>query len=339
MDMISIDQIKTDNKYLRVGVNVDKLKDSIEAVGLINPLIINKDNLLLAGGRRYTALKELGWTEVPVRQVDEGKLKEELISIDENLVRKNLEDLELEHSLCRGKQIYEELYPETKEEITLEDIKPKPPKKKLNEEELKEELDEAFGELKKKTFVQDIAHKTGLSETAIKKAILRDSAASDEVKTARMSGEIGASHVNELIKLEKETQEQILPYIREKSASVVKDMIKDINEMGVDKAIEKTINRAPVTKEYIALKNTAKRMNKMIKKIIKDDPSFDGEERADAFKEIEKLKTSFFNLEQSLYLESQQDDEYMDMGSQSEDTDEEFMPPQMAESSDFQPTI
>ena len=111
MEFINITSIKATNKYLRLDTNVEKLKKSIETVGLINPLVINLKNELIAGGRRYTALKELGHTEVAVIKVDKSDLMQELISIDENLVRKDLSNLELEQSLSRGKEIYETVYP------------------------------------------------------------------------------------------------------------------------------------------------------------------------------------------------------------------------------------
>jgi len=69
------------------------LAKSIEQVGLIHPLSINKDNELLAGGRRYSAIKKLGWDKVEVTVVDNSELEQELISIDENLVRKPLSKL------------------------------------------------------------------------------------------------------------------------------------------------------------------------------------------------------------------------------------------------------
>jgi len=62
--------IKRNSEYLRHGTDVDTLKKSIDSIGLINPLTINKDNELLAGSRRFQALTELGWSEVDVHVVD-----------------------------------------------------------------------------------------------------------------------------------------------------------------------------------------------------------------------------------------------------------------------------
>lgn len=84
MELMPIDSIKIKSSYLRTETNIEKLKKSIETVGIINPLIINNNNELIAGGRRYSALKELGFKEVPAIRVDKNEQEQELISIDEN---------------------------------------------------------------------------------------------------------------------------------------------------------------------------------------------------------------------------------------------------------------
>ena len=81
---------------IRKQTNIEDLKKSISTIGLINPLTLDANNLLLAGRRRYQAVKELGWTDVDVRIIDtDGDLKAMQITIDENLRRRNLSDLEV----------------------------------------------------------------------------------------------------------------------------------------------------------------------------------------------------------------------------------------------------
>jgi len=75
--------------------NIEELKKSIEEVGLICPLAVNENRELLAGRRRYQALKELGIEEVATITLSaENPLKAFLISLHENIKRKNLTDLE-----------------------------------------------------------------------------------------------------------------------------------------------------------------------------------------------------------------------------------------------------
>ncbi len=83
--------------------DIVELADSIAALGLIQPLTIDASNRLLAGGRRYTAIKQLidtgRWSdsvEVPVHQrsdidatmLDEAVARE--IELEENLQRNDM---------------------------------------------------------------------------------------------------------------------------------------------------------------------------------------------------------------------------------------------------------
>ncbi len=45
---------------------VEKIMSSIKEFGVINPLIVDKDNVLIAGHGRYEALKRLKYNEVPI---------------------------------------------------------------------------------------------------------------------------------------------------------------------------------------------------------------------------------------------------------------------------------
>jgi hypothetical protein len=47
--------------------DIDSLARSITDVGLLHPIVIRPDGVLIAGARRLAACKALGWSEIPVR--------------------------------------------------------------------------------------------------------------------------------------------------------------------------------------------------------------------------------------------------------------------------------
>ena len=277
--------IKRNSEYLRHGTDVDTLKKSIDSIGLINPLTINKDNELLAGSRRFQALTELGWSEVDVHVVDRDLLQQELISIDENLVREPLNRLELEKCLNRGREIYEQLNPNAnKIDLSNESLTPE---NKLKDKEQEKVDNDSFAAI--------TAEKTGLSKSVIKSAIKRDELAADSVKQARSQGELNASQTNEIIQLDKNLQEKVLPLIADKTVKEAKQIIKAVKQGGIDAAIEENEKIVPLPKEYILLKSPVKRVNKNLSRILLEGMKYEGPEK-DAFnKEMLKLKDNLVN--------------------------------------------
>jgi len=72
------------------------LMDSLKRHGLMNPVVINEKNELIAGHRRMEAAKRLGWKSIEVRIVD-GRERADLVEmeIEENTQRKALTSDEL----------------------------------------------------------------------------------------------------------------------------------------------------------------------------------------------------------------------------------------------------
>ncbi|MCK5726644.1 MAG: ParB N-terminal domain-containing protein [Thiotrichaceae bacterium] len=272
--------IKLNNKYLRLNTNVDTLKKSIEKIGLINPITLNQDNDLLAGSRRFQAMSELGWKECNVHIVDRGPLEQELISIDENLVRAPLSRLELEECLNRGREIYETLNPDViKVDLSNEDLTGESKQKQME----KDKLDT-------NSFAAITAEKTGLSKSVIKSAIKRDALASEAVKKARGLGELNASQTNEIIRLDKDIQEDILPLIADKTVKEARKIIRAAREGGVQAALEETDTLIPLPKEYTLLKNPLKRINKNLSRILLEELRYDGPDQVQINKDMIELK-------------------------------------------------
>ena len=279
MEKLALNQVIVSNPYLRTNTDIEALKKSIEAVGLINPLTINKDNELLAGGRRYQAMKELNIDEALVQRVDLSSLEQELISIDENLVRTPLNKIELENCLNRGREIYEELNP-TANKVKTE-VKEMTPEEKRNEKAQDEEDTTSFAAI--------TAEKTGLSKAVIKKAIQRDEQSSKKVKLARGAGEISASQVNEIIQLKKGDQDRLLDHVKNKSVKDVRKMIKTARIDGLDAAIEESENTQEVPREFIQLEAMAKKTNKLLSKVIIENIHAEGDQFKKVIAQIKSL--------------------------------------------------
>ena len=111
---IELNKIKNFEPIREVG-NVSDLKSSIQQIGLLEPLVVTPDYSLIAGHRRYKALKELNINEVEIIiKNPANKYEEFLMALHENIKRKNLtwqEEVVLE---LQEKKLYEEQFPETK---------------------------------------------------------------------------------------------------------------------------------------------------------------------------------------------------------------------------------
>ena len=93
---------------------VAELKASIEAIGLLNPIIVSPRMAngwfnLVAGLHRLHAIATLGWTEVPAIVLDLNEAQAQLAQIDENLVRSELDDLERAQHHAKRKELLEAL--------------------------------------------------------------------------------------------------------------------------------------------------------------------------------------------------------------------------------------
>ncbi|MDA3731428.1 ParB N-terminal domain-containing protein [Niameybacter massiliensis] len=65
--LIKVDSIIVNDRIRKELGNIEALANNIKENGLINPILVTKDYELIAGERRYSAIKLLGWEEVEVR--------------------------------------------------------------------------------------------------------------------------------------------------------------------------------------------------------------------------------------------------------------------------------
>lgn len=91
---IPIDEIIIDrqSRQRRELTGLEELAESIRTVGLINPPVIDANNVLVAGERRLTACRDLlGWTHIPVQDASTiDPLDLHLIELEENVKRIDL---------------------------------------------------------------------------------------------------------------------------------------------------------------------------------------------------------------------------------------------------------
>ncbi len=64
----------------------EKIKNSIQEFGYVDPVIVNKDMTVIGGHQRITVLKTLGYTEIDCVIIDIDKTKEKALNIALNKI-------------------------------------------------------------------------------------------------------------------------------------------------------------------------------------------------------------------------------------------------------------
>jgi N6-adenosine-specific RNA methylase IME4 len=240
---INISNIKV-NKNRR-AIDKDKVKelaDSIQEIGLLNPVTVSKivyakpdkqkwirdnngsesdwqDQLqnwrdacsvagydLIAGAHRIAAYKLLGKTEIKANITSLDGLKAKLAEIDENLIRNELHYTERGDLLLDRKRIYEDLHPETKREATL----------KQNRSVIITERDIP-------SFVKDTSSKTGVSENTVEKEIQIAKKLGSDIKETVRKHDIPKTDALKLARMDEEKQRAVVDKIRSGEAKSVVD--------------------------------------------------------------------------------------------------------------------
>ena len=107
MTQIDIEDIILPAKNKR-PINAEKvqmLAHSMQMIGLQHAITIADNNVLLAGNHRYAAARSLGWKTIEATVVPRDTILNELVSIDENLLRHDLTVLEQGEHLKRRNEL------------------------------------------------------------------------------------------------------------------------------------------------------------------------------------------------------------------------------------------
>lgn len=110
MDKIRISDVTIGRRYRKDLKDIEGLAASLAKYGQIQPIVLDGENALIAGERRLTAAKSLGWDEIGyVRKADLDDLAKKEVEIEENLRREAFEwweevlALEEVYNIKRGK--------------------------------------------------------------------------------------------------------------------------------------------------------------------------------------------------------------------------------------------
>jgi len=84
--------------------DIDALADSLRRYGQISPIVISSKNVLIAGGRRLEAAKQLGWKNITaVISESSSELDRLELEVEENIQRR---DFNIEEVAEATKKIY-----------------------------------------------------------------------------------------------------------------------------------------------------------------------------------------------------------------------------------------
>lgn len=204
-----------------VEEKVAQISLSIQSLGLLQPIVLTKDNVLVAGLHRLEACIRLGWKEIDCIIKDYNELDTELAEIDENLIRAELTVLERGEHLKRRKEMYEAKWPETKAEE----------RRKLGLKQYRAEIISAREEASP-TFATDTATKTGVTARTIRQEVQVATNLADDVKEM-IRGTPTENHKDNLIRLAKMDdgkQRMVAEKIRSGEAKNVKAAQKIITQ-------------------------------------------------------------------------------------------------------------
>jgi ParB family chromosome partitioning protein len=100
--LIASDSIIVQNRIRRDVGDIKGLMESLKKHGQLTPIIVTRNNELIAGFRRLEAAKRLGWKSIEAVILDRPSQQKKLeIEIEENVQRQDLSAEELAKGLLR----------------------------------------------------------------------------------------------------------------------------------------------------------------------------------------------------------------------------------------------
>ena len=82
---LPLDSIRIGDRFRHDIGDISELAASIDDHGLLHPIVVTSDDMLIAGRRRLEACRALGWTEIPVTVIDPFDIRK--VEAEENQQR------------------------------------------------------------------------------------------------------------------------------------------------------------------------------------------------------------------------------------------------------------
>jgi len=237
-------------------LNEEKIRDlanSFKLLGQLQPIVINQDYTLLAGLHRLEAAKLLGWETIKAEVISGSQLEDELIEIDENLIRNDLTVLEQAELLQRRNEILKELGLRVKNgDNQFSTGRPTVGHPVDNTKNGDDQLSTDYPMVERLKTTSDIAQEVGISRSSLFNRLQIAQNLVPEVKEKIRNTPIADSTTQllELARLKPEEQIEVAKHLENKKT--VAEAIQEHRREKIKKQLEeisaKPVN--PVTKKY-----------------------------------------------------------------------------------------
>jgi len=225
----------------------EELKLSLANRGLLQPIVIDEDNYLIAGERRLRAARELGWKTIEVSYFKcENEDDKIAAGIEENFHRRTYSKSDFFRAAAWYKG-----YCERKGMI----INKKGKVKKGKDNEIEN----------KPTFVEHLSDKTGQSKTTINENVKIGETMTEKMAQAIDSGEMTKKQALEISKVEDEKKrDEIVDKVKGKTLDETKEIIEEtVEETKETKKVKKTSKTINGINADVWLKGLINTLNKL----------------------------------------------------------------------------
>ncbi len=104
--LVRIGEIQIKKRIRKDLGNLNELAESMNIHGLMNPIVITRDHMLIAGQRRLASAKKLGWEKIEATIVDAPTKIDKLeMEIEENIHRKDFTANEIVDAYSKLEQL------------------------------------------------------------------------------------------------------------------------------------------------------------------------------------------------------------------------------------------